>query len=521
MDEGGRPTARATTARHSALVLGLAMLCAGDGALRAQEVSNAVKARPVQSVGFDPLINEPRHGLFIRVLQARDDFDVDGTGLNAAVIDSGIRASHVDFLGRVPAGINLSGEGSESDVQDGNGHGTFVAGILAANGVHRGIAPGAGLIPIRVLSHRGATSLERLDAGLKWVLANREKLHIGVVNVSFSDGRNYRSDSDLLDHPLRITIRALRDANVPVVAAAGSEFADAMGQQGMGIPAIFRETISVGGVYYLNMGRIEQKEGGGAAQTSPDQIMPSSQRLHDSKDPNCRTDLFAPGGPMTSTGILSNQGEAVQMGSAMAAPIVSGVILLMQDYHLRRTGRLPTVAELETWLRRGAVQIRDRPVERESVENAEYVYRRVDAYGALMAMHQALQLRELRSATVFDGSDGSTPARSESDDGTSPAPSAYPTSVAQALGSPDGIVLTVEGYIQGEYNDQFGLKLVDTLESATFLSVQLPTEHRASFSPRLKPNLRGLKVRITGKRARYNGQAGLREITSIRPVDPP
>src|SRR4051812_10788528 len=71
---------------------------------------------------------------FIGVDAARARYRVEGDGLAVAVLDTGLRTTHVDFKNRVRSPHNFTGDngGKEEDVTDGNGHGTNVAGIIAA-----------------------------------------------------------------------------------------------------------------------------------------------------------------------------------------------------------------------------------------------------------------------------------------------------------------------------------------------------------------------------------------------------
>jgi subtilisin family serine protease len=128
---------------------------------------------------FTPLLVEV--DLFLRVSQARESFAVNGTGLTAAVLDTGLRTTHVDFAGRVPAQRNFTADngGNQEDASDGNGHGTNVGGIIVANGTHRGIAPGANIIPLKVLSNNGGGSFASVDKALDWVIQNRNRLFRG------------------------------------------------------------------------------------------------------------------------------------------------------------------------------------------------------------------------------------------------------------------------------------------------------------------------------------------------------
>ena len=90
--------------------------------------------------------------------------------------------------------------------------------------------------------------------------------------------------------------------------------------------------------------------------------------------------------------------------------------------------------------------------------------------------------------------------------------------VQQAFDSPNGTTITVIGVIQGELNDEFGLKLGETVESTTFLSVQIPKGLRPEFSPKLKPAVRGQKIRIVGTRGRYTGLPGIQDVQKIEKV---
>lgn len=96
-----------------------------------------------------------------------------------------------------------------------------------------------------------------------------------------------------------------------------------------------------------------------------------------------------------------------------------------------------------------------------------------------------------------------------------------PTSltVSQALNMDDGTAVVIEGIIQGEHNDQYGLRLADDIGALQFLSVQLPKKFRSAFSPHLKPSVVGTKIRISGTRHPYTGLPGLKGVTSIDVID--
>lgn len=339
----------------------------------------------------------------IKVFEARARFSVRGGGLTAAVLDTGINTKHVDFAGRIAAQVNLTADngGAPDDATDGDGHGTNVCGIVAADGDHVGMAPGARLVPIKVLDNDGGGTFAAIAKGLAWVRDHHAEHGITVVSMSLGDGSNQARDNDLLDDPIRTLIKELALLRIPVTVAAGNDFFRHDSRQGMGYPAIVRECISVGAVYDDDVGWMSYGDGATAFTTAPDRITPFSQRLHPSVSPDCYTRIFAPGAPIRSSGLptaTSDSGESVQDGTSQATPVVAGVILLMQELHARLTSRLPEVADLADWLQRSGASIFDGDDESDNVDNSQLSYRRVDALAALTLMSRALEVRSLRTA---------------------------------------------------------------------------------------------------------------------------
>lgn len=289
----------------------------------------------------------------IRAPLARSQYSVDGTGYTIAVFDTGLRTTHVDFTGKVLTQVNYTADngGNINDATDGQGHGTNVAGIAVGNGIHVGIAPGASVIPIKVLSNTGGGSFTAVEQGLDWVIANRATYNITVVNMSLGDSGNYQTDFDAAGDVVRQKIQTLTNARVAVVISAGNSFFNWGSTQGMGYPGIIRESISVGAVFDTDLGSVAYASGATAFSTGPRRVTPFSQRLHSSVALDTRTDIFAPGARLTAAGIENDVAESQSDGTSQAAPVVSGLCLLMQQLAVRKTGQLPTVAQLEGWLR--------------------------------------------------------------------------------------------------------------------------------------------------------------------------
>lgn len=100
---------------------------------------------------------------------------VDGTGMTAWVIDTGIDSSHSDLNVDTSRGFSAFTKGKDAGVEDGDGHGTHVAGTIAAldNGIDVvGVAAGATVIPVKVLDSRGSGTISGVIAGIDHVGAN-------------------------------------------------------------------------------------------------------------------------------------------------------------------------------------------------------------------------------------------------------------------------------------------------------------------------------------------------------------
>ncbi|MEP6788515.1 MAG: S8 family serine peptidase, partial [Acidobacteriota bacterium] len=160
---------------------------------------------------------------------------LNGSGVGVAVVDSGIYAAHNGFkngtTSRIVANVNFTSP-SPNDTGDGYGHGTHVAGLAVGSdginsGAYRGVAPGASIISVKALSSNGVGQTSWLLNGLDWILANRTAYNIKVVNLSLGSTAidSYKND------PVCVKVKALVNAGIVVVAAAGNEGKTASGQK--------------------------------------------------------------------------------------------------------------------------------------------------------------------------------------------------------------------------------------------------------------------------------------------------
>ncbi len=133
---------------------------------------------------------------------------MNGTGVHAYILDTGIRSTHVDFGGRVRAGYSSINDGRGTS--DCNGHGTHTAGTVGSKPY--GAAKKVNLYPVRVLNCFGSGTTSGVIAGVDWVTSNHRKP--AVANMSLGG-----SASTSLDDAVTRSI------------AAGVTYAIAAGQQ--------------------------------------------------------------------------------------------------------------------------------------------------------------------------------------------------------------------------------------------------------------------------------------------------
>jgi subtilisin family serine protease len=139
-----------------------------------------------------------------------------GEGALVAVVDSGVDSVHPDLAGRVVRGPDfVDGDGGPDDP---NGHGTHIAGIVAAaagNGIGgAGVAPAARILAIRVLDANNGGSPANVAAGINAAIAARAD----VINLSL----NWSAPSAALT-PVTEAIRRAADAGIAVIVASGND----------------------------------------------------------------------------------------------------------------------------------------------------------------------------------------------------------------------------------------------------------------------------------------------------------
>jgi subtilisin family serine protease len=279
--------------------------------------------RRVAAVQPDGVVTTAAHGLPTGVNRVDADAsptarldDVDNeVNVDVAVLDTGVDLRHPE-LNIVKRGRNCaSGRG----VDDGNGHGTHVSGIVGArdDGVGVvGVAPGARIWPVRVLDANGSGSFSNVICGIDYVTANASRIEVANLSLggNGTDG-TCGSGADALHEAICASVAA----GVTYVVAAGNNFADA----NRTVPAAYDEVITVSA--------LADFDGQAGGLGGPTCRFDYDDTLADFSNFGADIDLVAPGLCIRST--WTGHGYNTISGTSMASPHVAGGAALYRATH--------------------------------------------------------------------------------------------------------------------------------------------------------------------------------------------
>ncbi|UEL48460.1 S8 family peptidase [Terrisporobacter hibernicus] len=221
-----------------------------------------------------------------------------GEGINIAVIDSGCDIDHESLKENFAFVRNFTDEDKKNPniVIDRVGHGTHVAGIIAANGNNNtvvGVAPWANLYILKAIDKTGSGKVSWVINAINYAVEKK----VDIISMSLGMPNN--------DPKLEKSIKHAVNNNILVVCAAGNEGDGNSGDFEYSYPASYVDVISVGAV---------DKKG-----------VPASF-----SNANLVVDLVAPGVDVVST--YPNNQFASLSGTSMAAPHVSGSLALLKNW---------------------------------------------------------------------------------------------------------------------------------------------------------------------------------------------
>ena len=172
--------------------------------------------------------------------------DLEGEGIKVAILDTGIDKESGEL--QLAGGISFV-EG-ESDYDDLHGHGTMVAGVLAAlqdDAGLIGVAPKVQLYAVKVLDQGGVGTYSQVIAGIEWAVAHE----MDIISMSFAGTGSSAA--------LQEAVSYASDHGILLIGAAGNQSGASVGY-----PAAYQEVLSVGAVdayyqhaYFSNQGKID------------------------------------------------------------------------------------------------------------------------------------------------------------------------------------------------------------------------------------------------------------------------
>ncbi|MBA9026004.1 S8 family peptidase [Peribacillus huizhouensis] len=250
-----------------------------------------------------------------------------GKDITVAILDTGCDVDHPDLQGRIIGGRNFTeDDNGNSDIfKDYNGHGTHVAGTIAAveNGVGVvGVAPEANLLILKVLDHRGSGQYEWIINGINYAVEQK----VDIISMSLGGPEDVPE--------LHQAIQNAIAKHILVVCAAGNEGDGRDTTDELGYPGCYNEVISVGSVD-LN------------------------RRSSDFTNSNKEVDLVAPGEEILSTYLGGKYAKL--SGTSMATPHISGALALIKEISNKSFERNLTEPELYAQLIKRTVPLGNSP----------------------------------------------------------------------------------------------------------------------------------------------------------------
>ncbi|MDA0661124.1 MAG: PKD domain-containing protein, partial [Planctomycetota bacterium] len=342
---------------------------------------------------------------------------IDGTGTTVVIIDTGIDLNHPFFgpdsnndgvadrivyqydFGGINGIPDSSANNSDTPETLGNTHGTHVSSIVASQDPnYPGVAPGVGIIHLKIFDDFGSATFGRLEQALQWVVQNAEAYNIVSVNMSVADGQTHEVPlvgQAAAIYGLSDELAALHDLGVVSVGAAGNRY---LSVEGLAYPAADPKVISVGATHdvVLEEGFFFLFSLTRFGAPCIDCIAAFSQRHVN------MLDVFAPGSPITAAQIVEMGDLTVaQHGTSQAAPMIAGMTALAQQLSLQVLGRKLDVEEFRGLLRNSSAIINDGDDEVDSVFNTGHNFRRADMQGLAAAIVELRDPQPVASGAVF------------------------------------------------------------------------------------------------------------------------
>lgn len=216
-----------------------------------------------------------------------------GKEIKIGIVDTGIDKNHPDLKDNIKGGYNFVEKDDPHDISDDNGHGTHLAGVIAALANKTGIigvSPEASLYGVKCLDSEGIGEDYNIISGINWCIENK----MDIINMSFGDRETTKAEKDVLNNAT--------ENGVVLVAASGNS---GVGKDTIDYPAKYDNVIAVGATD-------KNDKRASFSSTGP------------------RLEVMAPGVDILST---TPGSYFAYSGTSMACPHVVGEIALLMSYN--------------------------------------------------------------------------------------------------------------------------------------------------------------------------------------------
>ncbi|MBT4257736.1 S8 family serine peptidase [archaeon] len=284
-----------------------------------ESIVEVIKYQPLLDVSV-PLINSTP------VWETEfEGINLTGLHQTACILDTGVDFTHPDLIGKNKTCVIDCTQTTcieNCSLGDFDSHGTHVAGIIAANGTLKGVAPDAGLIGVKVCLPGASTtcSSDDLERGLEWCIANASQYNITAVSISIGANCDlypqYCYSSYCNANSLAPDVNDAVSKNISVLISSGNE----------------GNTVNISSPSCIeNVTTIAWSTGSGTIATNSNR--------------NSLVDFVAPGTSINSTVLNGLYGE--KSGTSMSAPHVTGAFLLMNQMRQLEGNPRLTVQEIQ------------------------------------------------------------------------------------------------------------------------------------------------------------------------------
>ncbi|MEN7981949.1 MAG: S8 family serine peptidase [Nanoarchaeota archaeon] len=302
-------------------------------------------------------------------------FNITGINETVCIIDTGVDSSHTDLQNQVVGEYCFCSatEGvypnccpdttnEDNNATDNNGHGTHVAGIVAAFGEINGVAIGAKIAMVKVLNSTGSGYSSDTAAAIEWCTNNVELYNISVISLSLGGGQ-YNDYCDGEDATTTNIINTAVGKNISVIVATGNiDAAYPNKLAGIASPACIKNSTRISATDKLD-----------------------SPAFYAFRNKNFTDIFFAPGTSINSTSTIALDGCDLYgdymscSGTSMSAPHVAGAFAIIRQFFRLQNNKIPTSSEIKILLNNTGKLIDDS-------SGSGLNFTRIDVYSALLSI---------------------------------------------------------------------------------------------------------------------------------------